>query len=231
MSPARMTASERRAAVLAAAVIEFARSGYAGTSTEAIATRAGISQPYLFRLFGTKKGLFIATYELVSDRIIAALARAGAGRTGEEALAAIGEAYGDLLQDPELLRVQLHGFSAAPGDEDIAATCRRTFEALWHLVHERTRLPDEQVRAVIATGMLLDVISAIDPLSVPAVRAGGFRPAPGTTTAVRAASRALRAAPAAPRSDVAAVSAGPSSSSRLRSGTGGGDPTPADRRP
>jgi AcrR family transcriptional regulator len=41
--------------VLNAAIVEFARAGYAGTSTEAIATRAGISQPYLFRLFGTKK--------------------------------------------------------------------------------------------------------------------------------------------------------------------------------
>ena len=30
----------------------------------------GISQPYLFRLFGTKKDLFVATYDLVGDRII-----------------------------------------------------------------------------------------------------------------------------------------------------------------
>ena len=70
MVPTRQTADERRTSVLAAAVTEFARSGYAGTSTEAIAQRAGISQPYLFRLFGTKKDLFIATYDLVSDRIV-----------------------------------------------------------------------------------------------------------------------------------------------------------------
>ena len=124
MVSTRMTASERRTAVLAAAITEFARSGYAGTSTDAIATRAGISQPYLFRLFGTKKELFIATYELVSDRIIAAMTRAGTGLDGEEALAAMGVAYTELLQDPELLQVQLHGFAAAPGDPEIAATCR-----------------------------------------------------------------------------------------------------------
>jgi len=75
MVSSRMTAHERRTSVLAAAITEFARSGYAGTSTEAVASRAGISQPYLFRLFGTKKDLFVATYELVSDRIIAATAR------------------------------------------------------------------------------------------------------------------------------------------------------------
>src|SRR5271169_5779785 len=104
MVSSRMTASERRTSVLAAAISEFARSGYAGTSTEAIASRAGISQPYLFRLFGTKKDLFVATYELVSDRIIAAMTRAGIGLEGQDALAAMGEAYVELLQDPEMLQ-------------------------------------------------------------------------------------------------------------------------------
>ncbi len=54
MVTSRQTADERRTAVLAAAISEFALNGFAGTSTEAIAARAGISQPYLFRLFGTK---------------------------------------------------------------------------------------------------------------------------------------------------------------------------------
>jgi AcrR family transcriptional regulator len=135
MVSSRMTASERRTAVLAAAITEFARAGYAGTSTDAIASRAGISQPYLFRLFGTKKDLFIATYELVSDRIIAAMTRAGTGRDGQAAMEAMGEAYTGLLQDPEMLQVQLHGFAAAPGDPDIAASCRSTFQVLWHLIH------------------------------------------------------------------------------------------------
>jgi AcrR family transcriptional regulator len=59
----RQTADERRVAVLAAANIEFALRGLHGASTDAIARRAGISQPYLFRLFGSKKELFIAVIE------------------------------------------------------------------------------------------------------------------------------------------------------------------------
>src|SRR6266436_3605970 len=59
----RMPATERREAVLAAAVTEFAARGLAGTSTEDVARRAGISQPYLFRLFPTKKALFLALVE------------------------------------------------------------------------------------------------------------------------------------------------------------------------
>jgi len=56
----RMSADDRRDEVIAAATIEFAAGGYAGTSTGAIARRVGVSQPYLFQLFGTKKELFLA---------------------------------------------------------------------------------------------------------------------------------------------------------------------------
>jgi AcrR family transcriptional regulator len=57
---ARLSAAERRADVVDAAVVEFAKRGLDATSTEDIARRAGISQPYLFRLFETKKELFKA---------------------------------------------------------------------------------------------------------------------------------------------------------------------------
>jgi len=192
MVSSRMTASERRTAVLAAAITEFARSGYAGTSTDAIASRAGISQPYLFRLFGTKKDLFIATYELVSDRIIAAMTRAGTGMEGEAAVVAMSGAYAELLQDPELLQVQLHGFAAAPGDADIAATCRRTFEVLWHLVRERTDMSDDEIRQFFSMGMMMNVMSAIDLLTVNEHWAQSFCPTPDKLTAIRAASQAIK---------------------------------------
>src|SRR5579864_2581812 len=57
----RLSAAERKDSILDAALVEFAERGYQGTSTEDIAKRAGISQPYLFRLFGTKKDLYIAS--------------------------------------------------------------------------------------------------------------------------------------------------------------------------
>jgi AcrR family transcriptional regulator len=192
MVSSRMTASERRTAVLAAAITEFARSGYSGTSTDAIATRAGISQPYLFRLFGTKKELFIATYELVSDRIIAAMTRAGTGLEGEQAKEAMGTAYGELLQDPELLQVQLHGFAAAPGDPEIAATCRSTFEVLWHLFHERTGSTDQEILEFFSLGMMMNVMSAIDLLSVSDHWAQSLCPTPEKITAIKAATQAIK---------------------------------------
>ena len=178
MVSSRQTAAERRTTVLAAAVTEFARSGYDGTSTDAIAQRAGISQPYLFRLFGTKKDLFIATYDQVGARIVSELTNAAAGLRGEAAMQAMGDAYIDLLQDPELLQVQMHGFAAATSDEDIAASCRRTFEVLSTTVVDEFGLDQEMMKDFFAHGMLISVLSAINLLSVDDKWARSICPAP-----------------------------------------------------
>jgi AcrR family transcriptional regulator len=207
MVSTRQTADERRTAVLAAAISEFARSGYAGTSTEAIAARAGISQPYLFRLFGTKKDLFVATYNLVGDRIINELTRAGEGLEGQAAKEAMGAAYVELMQDPELLQVQMHGFAAAPGDPDIAQSCRRTFEVLQQLVCERAHLSDEELRDFFAMGMLINVMAAIDLLSVPDHWAQNLCPVPEKTQAIMAVTQALEAQHRADRDESAEVPA------------------------
>ena len=57
---ARKSAEERREEIIEIAFRSFAEGGYKGTSTEDIAREAGISQPYLFRLFRTKKELVLA---------------------------------------------------------------------------------------------------------------------------------------------------------------------------
>src|SRR5258708_18745351 len=99
----RMTADERRESVLEAALTEFAARGLDGTSTEHVAHRAGISQPYLFRLFPTKKALFLALVERCFQRVAEAFTAAAADRVGEQALDAMGHAYEDLLGDRTLL--------------------------------------------------------------------------------------------------------------------------------
>jgi AcrR family transcriptional regulator len=58
-----MSGVERRSQVLQHAAEEFAAHGLHGASTETIARSAGITQAYIFRMFGTKKALFL---ELVS---------------------------------------------------------------------------------------------------------------------------------------------------------------------
>src|SRR6059058_6608753 len=89
----RKSAEERREQILEAALVEFAARGLEGGSTEAIARAVGISQPYVFRLFGTKKHLFMATIERCLRGTLEMFHTASAGLSGEEALQAIGEAY------------------------------------------------------------------------------------------------------------------------------------------
>ena len=83
----RKTAEERREEILEAALTEFADHGYEGASTDVIARAVGISQPYLFRLFGTKKGLYLASAERCLADTYETFRAASDGLTGEEALA------------------------------------------------------------------------------------------------------------------------------------------------
>lgn len=64
-----MTGVERRAQILSIAAEEFAVGGLHGTSTETIARRADITQTYVFRLFGTKKNLFIQVIEAAFEQL------------------------------------------------------------------------------------------------------------------------------------------------------------------
>jgi AcrR family transcriptional regulator len=160
-SATRQSAEVSRKAVLKAAMAEFAEGGYAGTSTEAIARRADLSQPYLFRLFGTKRELFIATMALMHERIEEAFRSAADGLSGVEALAAMGEAYHELLGERDLLLVQLHAY-AASNDPEIRVAAREGFRHLWSVVAQLTGLHEEWIRRFFAQGMLMNVLAAVD---------------------------------------------------------------------
>jgi AcrR family transcriptional regulator len=156
-----MSAEERRESVLEAAVADFAARGLAGTSTEDVARSAGISQPYLFRLFPTKKALFLALVERCFQRIEAAFTEAAGERTGEEALEAMARAYDQLLEDRTLLLLQMQVYAACE-DQDIRDAARTGFKRLWALVERLSGVPYEEVVSFFAMGMLLNVAAAMD---------------------------------------------------------------------
>jgi AcrR family transcriptional regulator len=161
----RRTAEERREEILEAAIAEFGAGGLNGTSTENIAARAGISQPYLFRLFGTKKDLFTACYMRCCELIMQAFREAAEDvpddATPEERLRAMGSAYTTLIANPDLLRIQLQGYVAAVADADIRATARRRFAELFGYVQRTSGVDDERVLNFFAHGMLLNVSVAL----------------------------------------------------------------------
>ncbi len=158
---ARSTAEERREDVLEAALIEFADGGLDGTSTDAIARRAGISQPYLFRLYPSKKALFCAAVERCFTRVRMAFRDAAEGLTGLEAKEAMGEAYHQLLTDQTFLRIQLQAYAAACNDDEIRDVTRKGFSRLWDEVVVLTGFTPEESRSYMAMGMLLNVAAAM----------------------------------------------------------------------
>ena len=160
-----MPAAERRELVLEAAVAEFAAHGLAGTSTEEVARRAGISQPYLFRLFPTKKVLFLALVDRCFRRVQDTFTAAAGDLTGEEAMAAMGDAYTRLLEDRTLLLLQMQVYAAC-GDAEIREVTRTGYKRLWEMVERITGLPFQQVVDFFAVGMLMNVAAAMDLPSV-----------------------------------------------------------------
>jgi len=157
-----MSAEERREVVLDAAMIEFGRAGYVGTSTEAIARRVGVSQPYLFRLFPSKKALFLATIERCFDTIVALFESSGRDLTGEEALVAMGAAYNGLLDDRAVLQAQLQMWAAACQDDEVRDLTRRRMGGLWQVAQRISGADDQRVMQFMAGGMLLNVMAAMD---------------------------------------------------------------------
>jgi AcrR family transcriptional regulator len=151
--------------VLEAAVAEFAKHGLAGTSTEDVARAAGISQPYLFRLFPTKKGLFLALVDRCYRRVEDAFTAAAGESTGDEALAAMAQAYERLLNDRTLLLLQMQAYAACD-DPEIRAATRAGYKHLWEMVERITGLPFQTVVDFFAVGMLMNVAAAMDLPSV-----------------------------------------------------------------
>ncbi|MEX2211289.1 MAG: helix-turn-helix domain-containing protein [Gaiellaceae bacterium] len=156
----RQTAGERREAVLAAAAHEFAHKGLHGASTDAIAQAAGISQPYLFRLFKTKKELYLATSARTMGELVEVFERAAEGKQGEEALKAMGTAYTALIEDRDRLLLMLQCFADCD-DPDVREAVRSVWRDLVELVERVSGAPPETVSGFFATGMLLNVLDAM----------------------------------------------------------------------
>jgi AcrR family transcriptional regulator len=162
MTPAaRMTAEERRETVITAATQAFSGAGYEATSTEDVARLAGISQPYIFRLFGSKRELFLAAVERCFKRTVASFELASRGLSGDEALSAMGAAYAQLIADPAMLRLQMHAFTASTEDADIRAVAQRGLGEVWSLARARSGADAEKMRSFFAAGMLCSVIAAV----------------------------------------------------------------------
>jgi AcrR family transcriptional regulator len=157
----RMSGAERRSQVLGIAAGEFANHGLHGASIEAIAREAGITQAYVFRMFGTKKALFAELVGAAFDRFTDGMAQAAQGAGCLSALALMGAQYYELLADRTTLLLQLQGF-AASGDSEVRDLVRARLARMWDTVADTTGLDPVTVKSFLAFGMLLNNVAALD---------------------------------------------------------------------
>jgi AcrR family transcriptional regulator len=157
----RRSAVERREEIVQIALGHFGAGGYRGTSTEAIAAEAGISQPYLFRLFRTKRELFLACCDACHEAVKGSFERAAAGAPDGEKFTAMGKAYVELLADRRLLLFQMQSYAAA-SDAVIQAHVRDGYDRLVQVVTDLTGGEPEAVWGFFAHGMLLNVFASLD---------------------------------------------------------------------
>jgi AcrR family transcriptional regulator len=162
MPAVRKSAEVRREEILAVALRHFAAGGFRGTSTEVIAKEAGISQPYLFRLFHTKRELFLACGDRACEKVLDVFGHAAAAAPPGEKLSAMGRAYRtELLPDKHAILMLMQGYAAA-ADPEIQAHVRTKYGEVVSAVAELADAEPDEVWRFFATGMLLNIVAALE---------------------------------------------------------------------
>lgn len=156
----RLTAVERREQILSAAAAVFGERGYTGTTTDQVARAAGISQPYVVRMFGSKETLFLEVLERARLALLEAFREVlerNRDAVPDDLQRLLGEAYVDLIRDRGIHMPLMQGFLQGV-DPAIGAKARQGFLDIWRFVTEQAGFDDETARDFLAQGMLINVL-------------------------------------------------------------------------
>lgn len=161
----RIPAAERREQILAAASRVFGERGYAGATTDQVAQAAGISQPYVVRLFGSKENLFVEVLGRALDKLVGAFrgaigASVAAGDDVTATGARMGTAYADLITDRGILLSLMQGFIMGH-DPVIGARARAGFLTIYRILRDEAGLGPDDVVSFLSHGMLFNTLIAM----------------------------------------------------------------------
>lgn len=149
----RMKAEDRRELILAAATGVFGDYGYVGSTTDQVARAAGVSQPYVVRMFGTKEKLFVEVLERALATLFRAFRTALAETSDEPVARRMGLAYLGLLSEHGLLLCLSHSFLLG-SDPVIGSTARRGFLEVYAFLRQEVGFSPEECQQFLAAGML-----------------------------------------------------------------------------
>jgi len=160
----RMRADERRALVLEAATRVFGERGYHGATTDAVARAAGVSQPYVVRMFGSKEALFIAVLERALERLMATFESAlvesedaAASGDADAVSHCIAQNYAELLSDRGLLLSLMQAFMLG-ADPVIGPVARAGMRRAYEFLRDRAGMGPDEAHEFLALGMMLNTL-------------------------------------------------------------------------
>lgn len=176
-SSERIPSAERREQILAAASLVFGERGYFGATTDQIAKAAGISQPYVVRMFGSKENLFVEVLQRSLDKLLDSFqetidqwradgspAVAPDGQKAPhredghgEIARRLGLAYVSLIEDRGILLSLMQAFGMG-NDQAVGGRARAGFIAIYRMLREDVGFGADETRAFLAEGMLLNTL-------------------------------------------------------------------------
>lgn len=171
----RMRAEDRRELVLEAATAVFGERGYFGATTDGIAKAAGVSQPYVVRMFGTKEALFLAVLDRALERLMTTFRDVLAANPDAEPHqlpSLMGVAYGELLADRGLLLSLMHAFVLG-SDPVVGPAARAGFRDVYDFLRTEAGFSTDEADDFLAHGMLLNTLVGLrmaDEIDDPRVR-------------------------------------------------------------
>ncbi len=160
MAAERSTASQRRAHAVAAGMRIFADHGLTTTAMQRVADEIGVSQPYVFRLFGSKQAFFLACLDELEARVREVFRHASAGRPGDR-MVAMRAGFRELIQDGMIPGFWLQACAAARRDETVAARCRSVMAAVMADAGQTTDASPDDLARALADGALVMMLQAI----------------------------------------------------------------------
>ena len=143
----RLTAGERRQAVLDSACRVFSVSSYRGATTAEIAREAGISEPILYRHFGSKRDLYLACLGQAWAEL-RELAEAAVAASPDTCLGAVADAFMAKRAKIRLIDLWVQGLNEAGDDPVITKALRGQIREVHDFFTEL--IVDGQARGVVA---------------------------------------------------------------------------------
>lgn len=135
----RLSGEERRLSILRSAKRVFARSTYAGASTSELARECEVTEPMLYKHFGSKKGLFLAVLETFSPLLLETLresiARRSSGDISDALMHVVSDYLAAITAHPETPRILFQAVAEAR-DPDIARCVNRHKRAVYEVIRE-----------------------------------------------------------------------------------------------